>query len=119
MGSFRAVAIFPYIDPSDFEQFCALASQMMQVIRQQESILSYDMFFSDNNTRCTVLEEYANPEGVFEHVKANADLLTQMSALGGKIEGSVFPIDQHGAALDEIKANWDSKFHNYFLGKTS
>jgi hypothetical protein len=49
MASFRAVAVFPYIDPSNFDQFCALASQMMQVIRQQESILRYDMFFSDNN----------------------------------------------------------------------
>ena len=90
---------------------------MMDVIRKQDSILSYDMFFSDNNTRCTVLEEYATPEGVFEHVKANAELLNQMSKLGGKIEGSIFPIDQAGVALDEIRTNWDSKFHNHFLGK--
>ena len=59
----------------------------MQVIQKQESILRYDMFFSDNNTRCTVLEEFATPEGVFEHVKANADLLEQLTQLGGKIEG--------------------------------
>ena len=117
MGSFRAVAVFPHIDPSNFEQFCALATQMMQVIQKQESILRYDMFFSDNNTRCTVLEEFATPEGVFEHVKANTDLLEQLTALGGKIEGSIFPIDQKSTALDEIRSNWDSKFHNHFLGK--
>ena len=40
-----------------------------------------------------------------------------MSKLGGKIEGSIFPIDQHGAAIDDIAANWDSKFHTHFLGK--
>ena len=117
MGSFRAVAVFPHIDPSNFDQFCALATQMMQVIQKQESILSYDMFFSDNNTRCTVLEEFATPEGVFEHVKANADLLEQLTQLGGKIEGNIFPIDQEGTALAEIRSNWDSKFHNHFLGK--
>jgi quinol monooxygenase YgiN len=117
MGSFRAVAIFPHIDPSNFDQFCALASQMMQVIRQQESIISYDMFFSDNNTRCTVLEQFSSADGVIEHVQANAELLEQMSKLGGKIEGSIFPIDQHGAAIDDIAANWDSKFHTHFLGK--
>jgi quinol monooxygenase YgiN len=117
MGSFRAVAVFPYIDPVNYEQFCALASQMMQVIRKQDSIISYDMFFSDNNTRCTVLEEFANAEGVFEHVKANAELLDRMSALGGKIEGNIFPIDQMGPAIDEIRTNWDSKFHTHFLGK--
>lgn len=117
MGSFRAVAVFPYIDPTNFAQFCALATQMMDVIRKQDSILSYDMFFSDNNTRCTVLEEYATPEGVFEHVKANAELLNQMSKLGGKIEGNIFPIDQSGIALDDIRNNWKSKFHNHFLSK--
>ena len=90
---------------------------MMDVIRKQDSILSYDMFFSDNNTRCTVLEEYATPEGVFEHVKANAELLNLMSKLGGKIEGNIFPIDQSGIALDDIRNNWESKFHNHFLSK--
>ena len=117
MGSFRAVAVFAHIDPSNFDQFCARATQMMQVIQKQESILRYDMFFSDNNTRCTVLEEFATPEGVFEHVKANADLLEQLTQLGGKIEGNIFPIDQEGSALSEIRSNWDSKFHNHFLGK--
>ena len=117
MGSFRAVAVFPHIDPSNFDQFCALATQMMQGIQKQESILSYDMFFSDNNTRCTVLEEFSTPEGVFEHVKENADLLEQLTQLGGKIEGNIFPIDQEGSALSEIRSNWDSKFHNHFLGK--
>ena len=117
MGSFRAVAVFPHIDPSNFDQFCALATQMMQVIQKQESILSSDMFFSDNNTRCTVLEEFATPEGVFEHIKANADLLEQLTQLGGKIEGNIFPIDQEGTALAEIRSNWDSKIHNHFLGK--
>jgi quinol monooxygenase YgiN len=117
MGSFRAVAVFPHIEPSDFDQFCALATQMMEVIRKQDSILRYDMFFSDNNSRCTVLEEFVSPEGVFEHVKANAALLEQMTKLGGKIEGNIFPIDQEGTALEEIRSNWDSRFHNYFLGK--
>jgi hypothetical protein len=50
-------------------------------------------------------------------VKANAELLNQMSKLGGKIEGNIFPIDQSGTALDDIRDNWDSKFHNHFLSK--
>ncbi|MFM9991463.1 MAG: hypothetical protein ACKVOY_08490 [Burkholderiaceae bacterium] len=117
MGSFRAVAVFPHIDPSNFDQFCLLASQMMQEIQKQESILRYDMFFSDDKTRCVVLEEYTNPEAVFEHVEKNANLLKQLTALGGQIEGSIFPIDQKGSALNVIKSNWDSQFHNHFLGK--
>jgi len=50
-------------------------------------------------------------------VKANAELLNQMSKLGGKIEGNIFPIDQSGIALDDIRDNWESKFHNHFLSK--
>ena len=78
----------------------------------------YDMFFNPEKTRCTVLEEFETPEGVFEHVKRNGDLIAQLSLLGGKIEGSVFPMNQDGEAIAEIRNNWDSKFHHHFIGKT-
>ena len=47
----------------------------------------------------------------------NAELLQQLSGLGGKIEGGVFPMGQDGEALQEIKNNWDSIFHNHYIGK--
>jgi hypothetical protein len=64
------------------------------------------------------LEEFETPEGVFEHVKRNGDLIALLTLLGGKIEGSVFPMSQDGEAIAEIRNNWDSKFHHHFLGKT-
>ncbi|MBU6379739.1 MAG: hypothetical protein KGQ76_00345 [Acidobacteria bacterium] len=118
MNTFRAVAVFPYISPANLEEFCLLAEQMMVEIQKQESILRYDMFFSENKTRCTILEEYAYPEAVFEHVNRNAELLQKLSGLGGKIEGSVFPMGQEGEALNEIRENWDAEYHFHFLGKT-
>ena len=118
MNTFRAVAVFPHIEPANLEQFCLLAEQMMFQIQNQESILRYDMFFSENKTRCTILEEYAFPEAVFEHIKKNAELLQKLSSLGGKIEGGVFPMDQEGDALKEIRENWDAEYHFHFLGKT-
>lgn len=117
MSTFRAMAVFPHIDPINFEKFCEVASLMMVNIKKQDSILRYDMFFSDGNTRCTILEEYVNPEAVFEHVEKNASLLDQLTRLGGKIQGNVFPIGQESQALEEIKSNWDSIYHNHFLGK--
>ena len=119
MSTFRAVAVFPYIDSANLEEFCAIATEMMKVIEQQDSILRYDMFFTENNTRCTILEEYTHPEAVFEHVQKNSKLLDKLTALGGKIEGSVFPMGHDGAALEEIRTNWDSKYHEHFLGKTN
>jgi len=118
MNTFRAVAVFPHIAPGNLEEFCLLAEQMMVEIQKQESILRYDMFFSENKTRCTILEEYAFPEAVFEHIKKNAELLQKLSSLGGKIEGGVFPMDQEGDALKEIRENWDAEYHFHFLGKT-
>jgi quinol monooxygenase YgiN len=119
MNTFRAVAVFPLIDPANLEAFCLLAEQMMMEIQKQESILRYDMFFSENRTRCTILEEYAHPEAVFEHVQKNTELLQQLAALGGKIEGGVFPMGQDGEALQEIENNWDATFHNHYIGKVN
>ena len=118
MNTFRAVAVFPHIEPANLEQFCLLAEQMMIQIQNQESILRYDMFFSENKTRCTILEEYAHPEAVFEHIKKNTELLQQLSDFGGKIEGGVFPMGQEGEALKEIREKWDAEYHFHFLGKT-
>jgi hypothetical protein len=54
---------------------------------------------------------------VIEHVKTNASLLAELSILGGKIEGSMFPSNQIGAAITEIREHWDSKMHYHFAGK--
>jgi quinol monooxygenase YgiN len=118
MNTFRAVAVFPHIAPDDLEEFCSVATELMTAIQQQESTLRYDMFFNTEKSSCTVLEEFQTPEGVFEHVKRNGDLIAQLSLLGGRIEGSVFPMSQDGEALAEIRNNWDSKFHHHFIGKT-
>jgi quinol monooxygenase YgiN len=117
MNTFRAVAVFPNIAPHNLEQFCLVAEQLMAKIQEQESTLRYDMFFNQDKTSCTVLEEFTRPEGVFDHVKANSELIGELSLLGGKIEGSVFPMSQDGEAIKEIRDNWDSKYHFHFLGK--
>jgi len=57
-------------------------------------------------------------KGFLSNVKQNSELIAQLSLLGGKIEGSVFPMSQDGEAIEEIRNNWDSKYHYHFLGKT-
>ena len=115
----RAVATFTYIAPENLAEFKSVAAQMLKNIQEQESILRYDMFFTQDSTRCVVLEEFSSPEGVLEHVKRNAALLDQLVKLGGNIEGSVFPINEDGPALDQIKNTWDLAFHIHFAGKSS
>lgn len=117
MNSMQAIAVFPTIAPENLERFKELAQVMLLEVQNQESILRYDLFFNHDLTSCTVLEEYVSPEGVIEHVKKNAALLVELSALGGKIQGSVFPMSQEGSAISEIRDTWDSKFHTHFAGK--
>ena len=117
MDNMMAVAIFPKIAPENLDQFKAIATKMLEEVKKQESILRYDMFFTADNSSCVVLEEYTSPDGVFEHVKKNSALLDQLTALGGKIEGSIFPMSSEGQAIADIRANWDAKFHTYFSGK--
>lgn len=114
----RAVATFTYIAPENLAEFKSVAAQMLKNIEEQESVLRYDMFFNTDSTRCVVLEEFLSPEGVLEHVSRNAVLLDQLVKLGGKIEGSIFPISEDGDALNEIKNTWDSAFYIHFAGKT-
>ena len=117
MESFRAVAIFPDIKQSNYDQFCLIARRLLAEIQKQDSIIRYDLFFSEDKSRCVVLEEYSNPEALVEHVAKNGDLLEQLQALGGKIEGSVFPMQQEGELLNDIRNSWDSEFHEHFGGK--
>ena len=112
-----AVAIFPTIARENLEEFKKLISQMLLIIKEQESILRYEIFFNNDSTRCVILEEYSDPAGVIEHVEKNAAILEKLVALGGAIDGSVFPINQEGDALAEIRAGWDTKIHTYFAGK--
>ncbi len=117
MQNMSAVAIFPNIASENLEEFKKLISQMLLIIKEQDSILRYEIFFNSDSTRCVILEEYANPSGVIEHVEKNAAILKKLVALGGAIDGSVFPMSQEGEALAEIRAGWDTKIHTYFAGK--
>ena len=117
METIRAVATFPYIAPENLAAFKEIASKMLLVIKEQESILRYDLFFTVDNTQCVAVEEFTSPAGILEHVAKNRELLDQLTALGGAVSGSVFPMSQEGEALEVIRSSWDSKMYIHFAGK--
>ncbi len=117
METIRAVATFPYIAPGNLAAFKEIAATMLEVIKKQESILRYDLFFSVDNTQCVAVEEFISPAGILEHVAKNRALLDQLAALGGDVTGSVFPMSQEGEALEVIRSSWNSKMHIHFAGK--
>ena len=117
MGKLRAIAIFPNIPAENLDSFKNVAREMLEEIRKQDSILRYDLFFSEKEDVCVVLEEYSSASGVLEHVERHAHFIETLTNLGGKIQGSMFPTGESDAALESIKSNWDSKMHNHFGGK--
>jgi quinol monooxygenase YgiN len=117
MNSMSAVAIFPDIKAENLAEFKELAGKMLKVISEQSTITRYDMFFNADSTKCVVLEEYSEPQGVIDHVNKNAEILSRLVELGGAIDGSVFPMNQSGAAMEEIRSGWDTKIHTFYAGK--
>lgn len=117
MEKMLAVAVFPNIPSKNLEEFQQIAREMLSSIKRVESVIRYDIFFSDDKTLCTIIEEYVNPAGVFEHVKLHSHYLDQLTKLGGKIEGQMFPYSMDGTEIKEICENWDSKVNTFFAGK--
>ena len=117
MRNLIAVAIFPKIPPENLDRFKTVATQMLKGIRNQKSILRYELFFTLDESSCVVIEEYATPAGVFEHVENHKKFLEELSTLGGKIQGSMFPLSGEGNEIVQIRENWDSIMHTHFDGK--
>ena len=69
MKNLMAIAIFPDIAPENLARFKEIAKEMLESIRNQKSILRYEIFFTMNEKSCVVIEEYETPAGVFEHVE--------------------------------------------------
>ncbi len=117
MKNLMAVVKFPHIPPENLARFKEVASEMLESIKSQSSILRYEIFFSTDERSCVVMEEYASPMGVFEHVRNHETYLAELSALGGKIQGSMFPLSSQGKEIEEIERSWDSTMHVFFDGK--
>ena len=117
MEKMLAVAIFPYIKEENLAEFQKIAKEMLESIRKLDSVIRYDIFFSTDCTSCLVIEEYRTPAGVFEHVKLHSHYLDQLTKLGGKIEGQMFPYSMDGTEIKVICENWDSKVNTFFMGK--
>lgn len=116
MNTMFAVAIFPSIRPEDLAEFKMLAVEMLKSVKNQESVLRYEMFFNEDSTRCVILEEYADPSAVIEHVNRNSRTLDRLVKLGGPIEGSMYPRNGEGDAISQIRVSWESNVHDFFAG---
>lgn len=117
MAELIAIAIFPKIPSENLSNFKFLANQLLDSVEKLESVVEYQIYFSQDFSRCTVLEKYSSPQGVIDHVNINGALIDELQKLGGKIEGSMFTLNLEDETIRDISESWDTVVNVFFQGK--
>src|SRR6266481_3952945 len=64
------------IHDGKLEEFKRIASQFMQVVRTKDTgTLQYELYFSEDQTECVVLERYRDVEALLEHQRNIGSLM--------------------------------------------
>jgi quinol monooxygenase YgiN len=65
------------------EEFKRLSAQAMEIVRGQDTgTLQYEIYFSDDQSECVVLERYADSEALIQHATHLGDLSGAILATG-------------------------------------
>ena len=90
MSLIHTSARFGPIDPANLAEFKALAASLMTSTQDEEGVLRYDWFFTDDETWCEVREIYADSDAVLGHAANSADRLGRLTEVGGGLELEIF-----------------------------
>ena len=103
MGQIHINAVFSDIDPSRLDDFKAVAGELLRITNDDDGVLSYDWYLSDDGTRCVVRETYADSAAVVAHLPLVGEQLAKIGELCGAAEGDVL-----GDASPELRAMIDA-----------
>lgn len=68
-----------HINPDGIEQFKELAAEATRLVQENElSMVGYHWYFSDDETRCTLLEWYPDADHIVAHRANLAEVLPRM-----------------------------------------
>jgi len=104
VSELQGIARFKFHE-GKLEDFKRLAAQCMEIVRTKDTgTLQYDIYFSDDQSECIVLERYRDSEALVEHAAHLGDLNEAILATG-YVSGS-------GALLGEPSAELRAKMAN-------
>jgi quinol monooxygenase YgiN len=64
-------------------EFKRLSAEAVEIVRAQDTgTLQYDIFFSDDQSECIVIERYRDSEALIEHAEHIGDLANAIIATG-------------------------------------
>ena len=82
MSELQGIARFKFHE-GKLEDFKRLAAQCMEIVRTKDTgTLQYDIYFSDDQSECIVLERYRDSEALIEHAAHLGDLNEAILATG-------------------------------------
>jgi quinol monooxygenase YgiN len=83
MGELQGIARFKFHEGM-LEEFKRLSAQAMEIVRAQDTgTLQYEIYFSDDQSECVVLERYTDSEALIQHA-------THLGYLSGAILATGF-----------------------------
>ena len=102
MGLIHINAVFSDIDPDRLEDFKAIAAELLRITEDDDGVLHYDWYLSDDGTRCVVRETYTDSAAVVAHLPLVNEQLARMGELCGAAEGDIL-----GDASPDLRAMID------------
>ena len=67
MSELQGIGRFKFHDVN-LEEFKRLSAQAMEIVRAKDTgTLQYEIYFSDDQSECVVLEQYKDSEALIEH----------------------------------------------------
>jgi len=82
VSELQGIARFKFHE-GKLEDFKRLAAQCMEIVRTKDTgTLQYDIYFSDDQSECIVLERYRDSEALTEHAAHLGDLSEAILATG-------------------------------------
>jgi quinol monooxygenase YgiN len=71
------------IHEGKLEEFKRLSAQCMEIVRTKDTgTLQYEIYFSDDQSECIVLERYRDSDALIEHLEHIGDLMEAIVATG-------------------------------------
>jgi quinol monooxygenase YgiN len=96
----QGIGRFKFHEAGKLEEFKRLSAQAMEIVRAKDTgTLQYEIYFSDDQSECIVLERYRDSEALLEHA-------ANLGELGGAIlAAGLVPSELLGELGAELRAN--------------
>jgi quinol monooxygenase YgiN len=83
VSEIQGIGRFTFHEAGKLEEFKRLSAQAMEIVRAKDTgTLQYEIYFSDDQSECIVLERYTDSGALIEHAANLGDLGAAILATG-------------------------------------